>query len=335
MFYKLACTNVKFDSTYENNIRFESRADQQSYFDVENLMANAPNVNFRIGTLLNARAVLRSDEYAVNAMLYNYCIVEDLHEDANLKYLYYFIKKITFDVSNQIILDLELDVIQTFYIDCVFEDCIVNRAHLDRWGLGSASDTYLFNTKNDSKMFEREEFKELPKYISYREKAKFIYETAYTVDGQNISNWLYEHVQAWVYVYMQRGDYTYYPADSAQTATYNFYLEQNTHEASDILYGGFAQPYAVFSFPIYKSGVIWINRSNDTGDYAIAPKSLEYFEALQGAGFGFDGKVLSVKVSPLAPFNYADYTGKYSIKTTVQLFILTLQIQRCHNQTLL
>jgi hypothetical protein len=326
MYYKLACTNVNFDSTYENNIRFESRADQQSYFNVEKLMANAPVVNFRIGTLLNARAVLRAEEKAVNAMLYNYCIVEDNHDDANVKYLYYFIKKITFDVSNQIIMDLELDVIQTFYIDCTFEDCIINRAHLDRWVADGTQ--YTFNTKNDSKLFEREAVRDFPKYISKREKAKLIYNTNFDKnDSNDISTWLYNNIQAWVYIYVQKGSYKYYSVSASASTPFDFYFEQYT---TDVIDGtnAISQPYATIVFPIYKTDqrikMLPYSSDGSVSGYIICKDGFTEFEALQE---GFDGNVLNVKVSPLAPFRYAEYIKgtNYRVDESGNLILLAME----------
>ena len=43
--YQYALTSVQFDSSYENAIRFDTRAQQEEYFKVSTLFANAKSVN--------------------------------------------------------------------------------------------------------------------------------------------------------------------------------------------------------------------------------------------------------------------------------------------------
>ena len=69
--YQYALTSVQFDSSYENAIRFDTRAQQEEYFKVSTLFANAKSVNFDFGNLINTTLVVKVKKAPMELMGYN------------------------------------------------------------------------------------------------------------------------------------------------------------------------------------------------------------------------------------------------------------------------
>ncbi len=173
--YQIALTNAIFDDTYRNVLRFDTRAEQEAYFNVNTLFANAPSCNFNVGSLNASRVVIdygeRENVDLNELMNNNYCIVKDTTPGATLKYYYYFVKIAQQENGNRLSCDLELDVYQTYYIDLTFGDCTIARAHLNRF-IDNGDNTVSFDATPSSKLFEREEIQDLPKRLIGRHRVK-------------------------------------------------------------------------------------------------------------------------------------------------------------------
>lgn len=188
--YQIALTNAIFDDTYRNVLRFDTRAEQEAYFNVNTLFVNAPLCNFAVGSLYASRVVVDYKDATTidlnELMNNNYCIVKDNTPGATLKYYYYFVKNAQKDNANRLICDLELDVYQTYYIDLTFGDCTILRAHLNRF-IDNGDNTVSFDATPNSKLFEREEIQDLPKRLVARHRVN----TGNSFVDDNIICWMY------------------------------------------------------------------------------------------------------------------------------------------------
>lgn len=200
--YQIALTNAIFDDTYRNVLRFDTRAEQEAYFNVNTLFANAPYCNFNVGSLNASRVVIdygdRENVDLNELMNNNYCIVKDTTPGATLKYYYYFVKIAQQENGNRLSCDLELDVYQTYYIDLTFGDCTIARAHLNRF-IDNGDNTVSFDATPSSKLFEREEIQDLPKRLIGRHRIKC---------GNNFVD---DKIICWMYIYLDPNhEFTFY-----------------------------------------------------------------------------------------------------------------------------
>ena len=126
--YQYALTSVQFDSSYENAIRFDTRAQQEEYFKVSTLFANAKSVNFDFGNLINTTLVVKVKKAPMELMGYNYLILKDLNQNLTHKYVYFFIDKVEYisggdnDSETTIRLDLTMDVLNTYMLDIAWDN---------------------------------------------------------------------------------------------------------------------------------------------------------------------------------------------------------------------
>lgn len=186
--YKIKCTNVNFDNTYNNVVRFKNKEEQQQYFNVASLFENAHKFNFDFGNELNTSKIINNYEIIDEALMvknnpYNYLILQ-IDTDGNITYRYYFITNINyFAGQKQVNLDLELDVFQTFMFDLSFNPCMIERKPLKK------------NIK-DSNFLTNEGFN--PPLISkYKDNIKFKW-----THHQVINEWLHENVLCWQYCFI-------------------------------------------------------------------------------------------------------------------------------------
>ena len=106
--YQIATLNTPFDSTYLDVVRFDTRAAQQTYFNVSELFNGAPFINFDPKTLLNTDIYyVMTDGVPAEMLGHNYCIIKDNAAEVTPEYYYYFIKHTEFDAGKQVHLTLE------------------------------------------------------------------------------------------------------------------------------------------------------------------------------------------------------------------------------------
>lgn len=195
--FKIALTQVIFDNSYNNVLRFSSLAEQKAYFNLDTLFSKSPNVNYPFGTFYVTRVPIRIDESKQSeALSYNYAIVKDLSQTD--VYYFYFVKNASYDAGNtQMICDLELDIFNTYYISTTFTPCLVNRAHFDRWG-EIVNGKVSFNNNVNSLLFEQEEIQTKAKYLKSREEIDFID----VISNTNVKNIIKEKVKGWAYMFL-------------------------------------------------------------------------------------------------------------------------------------
>lgn len=197
LYYQIALKSVPFDNSYKNVLRFDTRSEQEAYFETNTLFSNSPNVNFNVGSLYATNVIYDGTEENINELLnHNYCIIKDNRPNAQLKFYYYFVTNAMQDCDNRIKLSLELDIFQTYYIDLNFGDSIIYKAHLNRF-VENGDGTVSFDGTPTSKLFEREDVKNVAKRMTKRTNVSLYPDT-------EIGRWLDKHVLCWAYIYVDK-----------------------------------------------------------------------------------------------------------------------------------
>ena len=289
--YQIALTNAIFDDTYRNVLRFDTRAEQEAYFNVNTLFANNPELkcNFHVGTLYATSVVVDVNTDDLNeALNYNYCIVKDMTPGAVLKYYYYFVKKAQQDNATRLICDLELDVYQTYYIDLNFGDCAIVRAHLNRF-IENEDNTVSFDANPNSKLFEREEVQDVPKRLVKRTR----------INKTGNGNYYDSNVLCWLYLYLD------------PTHEFDFYTPNGTIKKikpDRIKIETIPTNIGCLAIPIYAYGVEEFTdkriklRDHDYGNsgYEIKLGGLEFLKDFETLNNGYS-YIYSAKLSLMPP----------------------------------
>lgn len=312
--YQIATLNTPFDSTYLDVVRFDTRAAQQTYFNVSELFNSAPFINFDPKTLLNTDIYyVMPDGVPAEMLGHNYCIIKDNAAEVTPAYYYYFIKQSEFDAGKQVHLTLELDIYQTYYIDTEFQDCFITKAHLNRFIKQSNGNLY-FDFTPESNLFVREEITGAPKRLINLEECNISYPS--TIPSV-LSTFLRTHVAGWAYVYLKKNESGYkfqHAIDSTRTP------ESGFTETSSFGYdfnGGdndLRGAYNVFAVPIFKTPQSATTQTQWRVKYAGNDNSITI--GVTGiSGFISDNgssDILSIKFSHLPPwnpeYNFSDFT---------------------------
>lgn len=305
--YQIALTNVPFDNSYKNVLRFDTRSEQEAYFQTNTLFSNSPDVNFNVGSLYATNVVYDGNENEnINELLNkNYCIVKDKRENATIKYYYYFVTNAKQDCDNRILLALELDIFQTYYIDILFSDSVIYKAHLNRF-VDNGDGTVSFDGTPTSKLFEREDIQNVAKRMTKRTQID-IYNTGY----EDLDEWLNKWVLCWEYIYLDpTHDFTIYGIttggeDQRKIAPISYsYFEGGS--------GQIESQISCICVPIFKTKpnyfpTIRFQQLDGTGTTIIDFNGLDYFlEHNNGNSY-----VYAIKLSYTPPFN--QYDTRYEI----------------------
>lgn len=313
LYYQIALTNVPFDNSYKNVLRFSSRSEQETYFNVSSLFSNStPKVNFNVGTLIATNIgfdCLPTD--SINELLSkNYCIIKDLSPTKSLTYYYYFVTNAKQECENRISVSLELDVMQTYYLNLEFSDCFINRAHLNRFVEIPETTKVKFDGGINSKLFTREDIKNVSQRLVKRTKLN--------INNHNqteLDTWLDEHIYAWLYIYLDSThsfkfrDFVsgsgstefndtipeiYYSTKSDTYSTSSVSSENNIHIPSNI---------SCICVPIMKDTSYSLRVAHDSGSgTAVNINTLETFLKANG-DYSY---VIASKVSYLPPFDISN-----------------------------
>lgn len=312
--YQIALTNVPFDNSYKNVLRFDTRSEQEAYFKTNTLFSNSPDVNFNVGSLYATNVVYDGNENEnINELLNkNYCIVKDKRENATIKYFYYFVTNAKQDCDNRILLALELDIFQTYYIDISFSDSVIYKAHLNRF-VDNGNGTVSFDGTPTSKLFEREDLKNVSKRLIKRTKLN-LYEQ-YPTD---LANALNEIVAGWVYIYLDPTHnynlkkFRYPSTEEVQSKFYSCSFQIFNNQIDyNLINTTIPSPLGVLAVPIYNSSnrqiKLKIGSFSDNFDF-------NYQDTLQALfkNNSYD-YVYSIKFSTIPPFDF-DTVPSYSIE---------------------
>lgn len=257
--YQYALTSVQFDSSYENAIRFDSRAQQEEYFKVSTLFANAKSVNFDFGNLINTTLVVKVKKAPMELMGYNYLILKDLNENPTHKYVYFFIDKVEYisggdnDSETTIRLDLTMDVLNTYMLDIAWDNgALIERASLDRWDKGGTNLFLFYNLEPDSPFrLDDEGEAKCSKVLIHRENLQVL-SSDYS-SNKAAYDWINQYVQCWEYVFLDKNQaYRFVSPDGNGSPTmagqtwllnYNMISKEGSTTIPD---------YGLMAVPIYK-----------------------------------------------------------------------------------
>lgn len=316
--YQYALTSVQFDSSYENAIRFDTRAQQEEYFKVSTLFANAKSVNFDFGNLINTTLVIKVKKSPMELMGYNYLILKDLNVNPTHKYIYFFIDKVEYisggdnDSDTTIRLDLTMDVLNTYMLDIAWDNgALIERASLDRWD--KVGGVLHFNLDFDSPFrLDDEGEAKCSKILQNRENLRVL--SSDYKSNKEVYDWIAQYVQCWEYVFIDRKhDYTLRKNDQSGTfsLTDRYFLNYNmfSREGSSII-----PDYGLLSFPIYKDQKHKIRchfkrfSTYDVDDIYIevSHDGLEGFRSLNNDASYFFGD----KYGLMCPLHLKDFTCK-------------------------
>lgn len=203
--YQLGLLDFPFDSQGDDTRFFASVEEQIAYFENKVNNGSAPFKPIEapcLDSLFITRQVYQGVPYVLgNQFDYagkNYAVIKVVSPSAKTYYFYYFITKSTIGAEGQMLLDLQLDTVQTYFFnpEISFSDCLIERAHLNRFEKTPAG-TVQFIHSPDSKIFNAEEGLNFPKRLVSRTKLNLSFTGNTTVD-----TWLNENVAYWVYVFI-------------------------------------------------------------------------------------------------------------------------------------
>lgn len=248
--YTIGLLSFPFDDQSENTLYFESQAAQQTYMNnaVSTGSASyrdmtAPNLNTTILTNVVYDASQGVQTYDVNTLTnLNYAAIKKTTTivtpasgstpattTTQNQYYYYWVTQCTQGADGILLLDLKLDTIQTYMFNpnLTIPDCLIERAHLNRW-IDNGDGTVSFDGTPTSKLFTREDIQNAPLRLTGRERLSFKYGSTY---GE-ASNWLNEYVAGWLYLFMPAQQYE----SGADAAKYAFYEETASGNSYSLAY---------------------------------------------------------------------------------------------------
>ena len=256
--YQLGLLDFPFDLHGEDTRYFNSEEEQQEYFenkirngDTPFMPIEAPNLDslFITSQVYQENSPLVNGQFNISNK--NYAVIKVTYTGIkNPRYFYYFITKSKICTEGKVLLDLQLDTVQTFFFDpdISFSDCLIERAHLNRFepATEAGGDYIRFISDPASKIFNAEEGMNFPKRLVSREKLNIKFTGNSVVD-----DWLNENIAYWVYIFIDpTKDYKVLRIPSG-TSDENSFV--NGSEGKVKLPLGLNGAASVFCYPIYKT----------------------------------------------------------------------------------
>ena len=258
--FQLGLLDFPFDMNGEDTRYFSSKQEQIAYFNDKVSNGSTPFINIDVpsfDSLFITQQVYQAPvglpgkqfDYANK----NYAVLQ-VSLDKNY-YFYYYITKSTIGADGKMLLDLRLDTVQTFFFDpnISFSDCMIERAHLNRFQETSGPRVN-FIADPASKIFNAEEGMNFPKRLVSRDRLSLKFTGNAAVD-----DWLNENVAYWVYVFID-------PTKGYNVAKLDDVIGDNNEGAVELPsnrpYGYTKYPTGMdgvtncICYPIYKNGVI-------------------------------------------------------------------------------
>ena len=299
--YKIALTNVWWNSEYKDVRRFSSYSERATYFNLDSIFTNSPAVNLDIKNLINPRIVFKAPNRDVFDVLNsNYLIVNNHNavvesQFAKQKYYFYFIDKIVQDSGDMYIADCKLDVWTTFIPYSNMGQGFIERAHLDRFTTDPDLELGLNFAPESPLMIEERSPSENDKILVERKKLCIAkYNRSKTIRARD---WFSDNISGWVYVFVEAYKTYKFPkfTDDSQSPTENnVYLDGESAKGVNF-------PYAILVYPVYKSAkkIFIKTKDPDNQDIKILLGSnLGYFQQFNN-DYSF---VYSKKILPVNPF---------------------------------
>lgn len=323
--YQLGLLDFPFDLHGEDTRYFNSEEEQQEYFenkirngDTPFMPIEAPNLDslFITSQVYQENSPLVNGQFNISNK--NYAVIKVTYTGIkNPRYFYYFITKSKICTEGKVLLDLQLDTVQTFFFDpdISFSDCLIERAHLNRFepATESGGDYIRFISDPASKIFNAEEGMNFPKRLVSREKLNLKFTGNSVVD-----DWLNENVAYWVYVFIDPKPTIKTEKGETVSSSYNVYQIDNEFSSAATKVNGdlglthyghtFDGATSVFSYPVYKNPaheLIIRAKSSDgseTVDITMYKKGKELFEE-QNTNTSY---YYTIKISIIPPFDTLD-----------------------------
>lgn len=249
--FKISLINVDFDNTYSNVLHFNNRQEQEEYFNVNTLFVNKPYVNLPIGTFYLTRTSINTDMEFADLMNVNYAIIKDENVGRKFDYWYYFVKNLQYTADKQVICDLELDIFNTFYIDVTFQNCLIRKAHLNRWL--DNGENVKFDTSINSNLFVQEDIKPQSKYLKERHEFALCGDSDDVVNN-GVLDYLDTNVIGWLYLAV---DENWNINTGSSVVGSNNFLNHNEiiDKIDDYNNVNMKMPYSICCFPISKKSI--------------------------------------------------------------------------------
>lgn len=317
--YYIGLIDFPYDNQSEDTMYFASQTEQQSYF-ADALLNGArldriaaPNLN---SIDITQQVYPNTRNYSMLELAKkNYAVIEYAESgEAPMQYLYYFITDCQIGAGGQIMFDLHLDTVQTYFFDPTvsFADCLIERAHLNRFQAVEGQPDYVqFVTDPATKIYNAEDALNYPKRLTKRTQLQ-INQTGI----EEVDSWLAKNVAYWVYVYCD------------PTASYKVVNPYTNKQVTPdpllfpavypIQYGKSIGPSAVacFCYPVYKTAkyiTVTGTWHSSTVTIEISPAAKENFERLQtSTGTIQTSYYYIIKysiISPLAGISALDVIG--------------------------
>lgn len=296
--FKIALTNVQFDNSYNDAVLFNNDVEKRQYFNADNLLADAVDVNVDLSDLETLNIVYKNDNFVLpNILNFNYALLQDTATDF---IYYYFITDFKYMAFINVALKLELDVITTFQDKINYGNSFIMRAMSDRFYKNELN-LISYNNKRDSECL-------LPDNLS--KNKSMIYTHNIKEDYGNNQSWFDTNVSCWVYFFVN-DNITFVGNDKPSKMVVYFNVINNE-------FNGVKMPYGVIVMPIYKTG----NRIKMLNTNNTVPSAQEFLDYLTNTDL--IGHLYSIKISKKKPFsdlpNVTISGGDLIINTTTQEF---------------
>lgn len=210
--YEMALIDNPFDSTTENTMYFETEEKQRDYYqkkidkDIRYpggvgcmfVKIKAPNLSSIDLTNQVYEIPLNDGEPIYDVLSVtnkNYAIIK-VKKGEDEQWFYYYVSNQNIGGQNQVMFDLKLDSLQTYYIGdkLQFGNCLIEKGHENRW-IDNGDGTVSFDGTIDSRLFEREDIQNVAKRMTKRTSISLYPDT-------KIGNWFKDNVLAWLYLYV-------------------------------------------------------------------------------------------------------------------------------------
>lgn len=255
--YYLSLIDFPFDMGGEDTRYFASQSEQQEYFEYKAASGGAPFVLIdapNLDNLVITRQVYKGAQSGMTQFDYagkNYAVVKVVN-GSDVRYFYYYVENCSIGAHGQVIVDLKMDTVQTYFFDpsVTFSDCMIERAHLNRFE-DAGNGNVKFVSDPASKIFNSEEGLNFPKRMVKRTKLDLQFTGNAEVDA-----WLNENVAYWVYVFISP-NHGYTVANigaEGTTTTEDTIDDKSKYVDGRIMHGdGIAGAAYCFSYPVYST----------------------------------------------------------------------------------
>lgn len=244
MLAKIAITNYPFDNSYRDTLARMNPETRNNYFKFDEIFADAETVNFKINDGRTATVTYRPNApNLLSDINKNYCIIAKSADDQEKRY--YFVNRITYDISGQYILDLELDVFMTYFNGADLRYTNVRRAYKTTsvYRPDSSYQKWALNTNKDTQIVSAGKF---PKRCVNRLELNFVHNSkgryAY------VEEWLNNNVVSYEIYLCKPNNYEIKYDGAVINKTIDYF---NTYDnKTNIL----KQPFTAFVVPRFKQG---------------------------------------------------------------------------------